>query len=625
MHPEPPRCGRFTRCALALILATGACAGLAPAAASAATLTYGSGTYTYSSAPGESPFVTVESANMLQVKFTIGSGAVFTGALPPSGCTYTPDKLIATCNQAAPLIKVVVNGNDGSDTFLANGVTSQLPIHFNGGAGTDQLQGGAGGDIAFGGIGNDALLGFGGQDQLHGGDGNDGLDGGEGNDQVFGEDGDEYDQGGPYFRGGPGNDTIDGGPGDDRWDAIQDGGGKDTFVGGPGFDSVSGFNAWTGGLTWSLNGVADDTVAGAPAADSPDNVGGADVEKLIGSYNFADALVGNDIPNVLDDGAIGNNVDSADDTLNGLGGNDLLLAHGGGDTLNGDAGFDTLMGGPGDDALNGGAENDLLQGEAGGDAYNGGDGIDTADFSDRQSITVSFDGAANDGDAGDADNVGLDTENITGSPYADVISGSPAANSIVAGAGADTIDVRGDAAIDQADCGVGFDSVVADAADLLLGDAAGRCENVDQPGTTGNVIAGTGSGEPTANTGTTAGGGTGTTPPPADTKAPAVVIDGLKRSYTAKVFRKGIAPKLGSDEDVQFRVTLRAKATRPTIAADLLLAEKAMPFGTGMRVLPIKPDRGAIGTRKRFTVTLRVEAIDRAGNSAVAVKTLRVK
>lgn len=86
-----------------------------------------------------------------------------------------------------------------------------------------------------------------------------------------------------------------------------------------------------------------------------------------------------------------------------------------------------------------------------------------------------------------------------------MIEGSAAANSIVAGAGSDTVNVKGDAAIDQVDCGTGFDTAVADAADLLLGDAAGRCESVDQPGTTGNVISGTGSGTPTANTGTDGG------------------------------------------------------------------------------------------------------------------------
>ena len=180
---------------------------------------------------------------------------------------------------------------------------------------------------------------------------------------------------------------------------------------------------------------------------------------------------------------------------------------------------------------------------------------------------MTYDGLANDGDAGDADNVGTDTENVTGSPYADVIAGSAAANSIVAGAGSDTINVKGDAAIDQVDCGTGFDSAVADATDLLLGDAAGRCESVDQPGTEGEVISGTGSGTPTTNTGT--GTGTGTTPPAADTKAPAIVISGVKARYKrASLLRKGITPTLASDEDAQFRVTLRARTrkagSRPT-------------------------------------------------------------
>ena len=596
---------------LALALAAAAC-GVAAPSASAATLAYDapSKTYTYTSAAADSPFVQMESAALTQMKFTIGSGATFSGGAP-SGCLYSGGNTIATCTQAGGISKVAVNGNDGSDTFLATSVTVAIPVHFNGGGSSDQLQGGNGADVAFGGIGNDALLGNIGGDQLHGGDGDDSIDGGDGVDQIFGDDGDEFDQSGPYFRGGPGNDTIDGGAGDDRWDAIQDGG-RDTFTGGPGFDSVTGFNAWTGGLTWSLNGVADDTVAGGLAADVPDNIGGADVEKLVGSFNFADVLTGNASANVLDDGAIGNNVDSADDTLNGLEGNDLLVGHGGGDTLNGDAGFDTQLGGAGDDILNGGADNDLLQGQAGGDAYSGGDGTDTADFSDRQSINVTYDGAANDGDSGDADNIGNDTENVVGSPYADVISGSAAANSIVAGAGSDTVDVRGDTAIDQVDCGTGFDSALADAADLLLGDAAGRCESVDQPGTAGPVISGTGSGTPTGNTGTPTGGGT-----PADTKAPAIVISGLKASYKRSAFLAGITPSLASDEDAQFRVSLRLK--------NILLVEKSMPYGTGARKLPLKAARKAVGARKRFSVTLRVEAIDRSGNSSVATRTVKVK
>ena len=227
---------------------------------------------------------------------------------------------------------------------------------------------------------------------------------------------------------------------------------------------------------------------------------------------------------------------------------------------------------------------------------------------------MTYDGAANDGDSGDADNVGSDTENVVGSPYADVIGGSAAANSIVAGAGSDTVDVRGDTAIDQVDCGTGFDSALADAADLLLGDAAGRCESVDQPGTEGTVISGTGSGTPTANTGTGTGTGGGATP--ADTKAPAIVISGLKSSYKRASFLRGITPSLAADEDVQFRVSLRM--------ANVLLVEKAMPYGTGARKLPLKASRKAIGARKRFSATLRVEAIDRSGNSSVATRKVKV-
>jgi hypothetical protein len=602
---------------LALALAAGACAASAHAA-SAATISYDAGAkvYTYASAPADiSPFVFMESTNLAQIKFTINSGGIFT-APAPFGCLYSGNDTIATCNAGTNLSRIDVNGGSTSDTFLATSVTVPLPIHFKGGGGDDQLQAGPGADVASGGSGNDTLIGNNGNDQLHGGDGNDSIDGGQGLDQVYGDDGDEYDQGGPWFRGGPGNDTIDGGAGDDRWDAVMDGGGRDTFSGGPGFDTVQGFNSWTGGLAWSLNGVADDTVAGAAAADVPDNIGGVDVEKLVGSFQHADALTGNASANVIDDGAIGNNVDSADDTLNGLGGNDLLLAHGGGDILSGGAGFDTLMGGPGDDTLNGGADNDLLQGQAGGDAYNGGDGSDTADFSDRQSITVAYDGIANDGDAGDADNVGNDTENVTGSPYADVIGGSAAANSIVAGAGSDTVNVKGDAAIDQVDCGTGFDSAVADAADLLLGDAAGRCESVGQPGTPGEVISGTGSGTPTTNTGTGA-----STPPPVDTRAPAIVVSGLKSRYKRPTFlKKGITPSLASDEEAQFRVTLRA----PTRRATMLLAEKALPFGTGARALPITPGRKAIGRKQAFKLTLSIEAIDRAGNISLATRTIKV-
>jgi hypothetical protein len=103
------------------------------------------------------------------------------------------------------------------------------------------------------------------------------------------------------------------------------------------------------------------------------------------------------------------------------------------------------------------------------------------------------------------------------------------------------------------------------------------------------------------------------------------VISGLKASYKRAAFLKGITPSLASDENAQFRVMLRARTRKATIAADMLLAEKALPYGSGARKLPLKADRKTIGSKKAFTVTLRVEAFDHAGNSAVASRTIKVK
>ncbi|PQJ62708.1 Ig-like domain-containing protein [Photobacterium angustum] len=57
------------------------------------------------------------------------------------------------------------------------------------------------------------------------------------------------------------------------------------------------------------------------------------------------------------------------DTLNGNGGNDILLGDGGNDTLNGGDGDDLLLGGYGNDTLSGGDGNDILTGGAGRDLF----------------------------------------------------------------------------------------------------------------------------------------------------------------------------------------------------------------------------------------------------------------
>jgi len=90
--------------------------------------------------------------------------------------------------------------------------------------------------------------------------------------------------------------------------------------------------------------------------------------------------------------------------------------------LDGGGGSDNLTGGSGPDVLLGGAGNDFLEGKNGDDAMDGGsgadrlfgnDGIDTVDYSTRAAdLTITLDRSANDGQAGEGDNVQDSVENV---------------------------------------------------------------------------------------------------------------------------------------------------------------------------------------------------------------------
>ena len=121
-------------------------------------------------------------------------------------------------------------------------------------------------------------------------------------------------------------------------------------------------------------------------------------------------------------GSAADNIDggSHDDTLNGNGGSDTVVGGYGNDTLSGGAGVNTLKGGAHDDKFVSapGAKDDLA----------GGDNLDSVSYANRtSSVTVRPDGVANDGEAGEADNVRSDVEWVSGSPYADtLIAATPA-------------------------------------------------------------------------------------------------------------------------------------------------------------------------------------------------------
>jgi uncharacterized repeat protein (TIGR01451 family) len=421
-----------------------------------------------------------------------------------------------------------------------------------GGSGPDQLIGSSAANTLSGGPGNDFLDGGPGADTLLGGDGEDTVDyssrmnpvnvsldgvandgqsgendnvgtdvedmiGGSGNDTLTGSALDNV------LIGGPGSDTLNGGPGDDILDA---GGGADALNGGAGED-VADYSSRTNAVNVSLDGVANDGESG-----ENDNVG-TDVEDVVGGGGD-DILTGNAQANLLDggdgndllDGGLGPDTlvggPGLDDTVDYSSRTDPVTVNLDGTSSSGNAGDgppgarDTIesdvedaIGGSGADTFNGNESDNTFDGGPSADTFNGGGGFDAVDYSSRsEPVSVSLDGIANDGAAGEGDNVGTDMEDAFGGSGDDTFSGNASSNLFVGGPGADTLDGGGgddillggpgadtltggpgvdlidggedndsvqsrDGEADDVDCGAGLDSVVADLADSTL-----NCESV---------------------------------------------------------------------------------------------------------------------------------------------------
>jgi hypothetical protein len=185
-----------------------------------------------------------------------------------------------------------------------------------------------------------------------------------------------------------------------------------------------------------------------------------------------------------------------DDELAGRGGNDLLFGESGSDRLSGGAGEDTLGNQSGADDVHGGAGNDRMFGG----------------FADELPTSVSLDNLANDGSAGEGDNIHDDVEillgnakanvftghptipsdnrfegqpgddtlsgmggddTLLGGPGADVLSGGSSTDTLHGGTGDDHLDAR-DGVAEVVDCGEGSDGAVVDATDTTR-----SCEAVD--------------------------------------------------------------------------------------------------------------------------------------------------
>jgi Ca2+-binding RTX toxin-like protein len=379
----------------------------------------------------------------------------------------------------------VLDGGTGSDVMSGGAgvdrvsyVTRTAPVDVrldgaaNDGEAGENDRAGVGQDVedVAGGAGNDVLIGNAQTNWITGGNGNDHLNGAAGNDQLDGGAGDDH------LYGGAGNDHLRGDGGNDIIDGQGD---SDTIRGGEGTD-IATYATRSAPVVASLDGSYNDGEAG-----EHDNVT-TDVEGLRGG-SAADVLTGNDAANQLE----GN---GGADTLNGLGGDDFVSGGAGDDRLSGGDGNDVLRGHDGADGLDGGAGDDVLDGGLGADVLAGGAGADRVTYQGRTApVTVTLDGLADDGEAGERDEVRTDVENVTGGAGPDLLTGDAGINIIEGGPGDDRIDggagvdflLGGDGADtvtsrdlfqDTVACGAGTDGAIADHRDSVAAD----CESVDR-------------------------------------------------------------------------------------------------------------------------------------------------
>jgi Ca2+-binding RTX toxin-like protein len=356
-----------------------------PAGASAGTASITGSTLTYSANPGEANDLLIEKDTGQNIFRVIDTTAPATAG---AGCVQRSAHRVNCSLAGINLIEVFARDQDDRvETVI--GLTD---ANLNGGSGTDDLTSDSGNDTLT--AGKNGIEGF-----------TENLSAGAGHDIVIGTTSSNTND---NLSGGPGADQLLGGPGFDNLNGDQ---GTDDMQGGDGFDSYSPLGL--AGVTITLDDVAND---GEPGEN--DNVH-SDIEQVFGT-SFDDTIIG---------GANGEN-------LFGFGGADTLVGAGGNDNLNGSEGTDTLQGGAGVDVLAGGADADDLSGGPG--------THDSADYGDHSNpVTVTINNTANDGEAGENDNVRTDIEDLFGGSGGDTLNGTSGENTIQGQGGGDTINGLG--------------------------------------------------------------------------------------------------------------------------------------------------------------------------------------
>ena len=356
-----------------------------------------------------------------------------------------------------------LDGGEGSDTATYSDATAGVTVSLllssaqavGGGQGSDTLKAI---ENLVGSAFDDNLTGDGNDNILTGNAGNDTLSGGGGVDTVTysaatgGVTVDLSLAVGQVIGGGQGTDTLSGFEnligsafndslhGDDNDNVLTGGAGNDSLNGGAGRDTANYADA-TSGISVDLSLTTSQAIGGGQGSDSL-----VAIENLIGSH-FDDRFTGNAADNVIDGGtgtdtvsyaaaSAGVTVDlglTSAQAVGGGQGTDTLVAIEGligtgfNDTLTGNDGDNSLAGGGGDDTLDGGSGRDTA-------IYGGATGAVTVDLS----ITIA---QAVGGGQGSDRLIGI--EAVTGSAFADHLSGNGADNSLNGGAGDDVLNGGG--------------------------------------------------------------------------------------------------------------------------------------------------------------------------------------
>jgi hypothetical protein len=115
-------------------------------------------------------------------------------------------------------------------------------------------------------------------------------------------------------------------------------------------------------------------------------------------------------------------------------------------------------------------------------------------------------------------------------------------------------------------------------------------------------------------------------PPGSEDKSPPKITLIVSSKAKLKKFLKGLTVAAKVSEAASLKVELLGSKSKRAKTFTRKLASQKLPMaGAGLRATRLRPSKKKVGTAKKFVVQLRVTATDRAGNTAVVTKKIKVR